>query len=72
VILVADKLLSGSGLVVSRMLGLRNPELFTPNAQAGQLAPWIKGMFRDPAGALWRELDLAALVREERFLEVGV
>ncbi len=72
VILVADKLLAGSGLVVSRMLGLRNPELFTPDAQAGQQPPWIKGTFRDPAGALWRELDLAALVREERFLEVGV
>ena len=72
VILVTDRLLAGSGLVVSRMLGLRNPELFTPDAQAAQPAPWIKGLFRDPAGALWRELDLAALVREERFLEVRV
>jgi twitching motility protein PilI len=30
VILVSDKLVGGAGLLVSRMLGLRSPEAFTP------------------------------------------
>lgn len=74
VILIAGRLLEGSGLMVSRMLGLRNPEQFIVEpAQTGGTTgrPWIKARHRDPAGALWHELDVEALAGDLRFLEVG-
>lgn len=72
VILISDRLIEGSGLLVNRMLGLRNPEQFTlePHAEpAGR--PWVKARFRDSAGAQWNELDVAVLVADLKFLEVG-
>ncbi len=71
VILVSDRLLPGSGLLVSRMLGLRNPEQFSPVARPSGSPPWVGGVYSDAGGGRWLELDLAALVREPRFLEVG-
>lgn len=70
-ILISDKQIEGSGLMVSRMLGLRNPEQFTAEPEGGNPLPWVKGVYRDSGGVRWHELDVAALVREERFLEVG-
>ena len=73
VILVAEKLIEGSGFVVSRMLGLHNPEQFTPESSDTFVAkPWIKGAYRDAGGTRWYELDLSELTRDARFLEVGV
>lgn len=73
VILVAERLIDGSGLVVSRMLGLHNPDLFTPvQLESEATRPWIKGAFRDAGGTTWYELDLAGLTRDAHFLEVGV
>ena len=71
VILVSDRLVAGSGLLVSRMLGLRNPEQFTAAQRPGDAAPWVAGAYTDAGGTRWFELDLPALVREQRFLEVG-
>lgn len=71
VILVSDKLVVGSGLLVSRMLGLRNSEQFIPAARPAEAAPWIGGLYTDAGGAPWLELDLPALAKEQRFLEVG-
>lgn len=73
VILVAEKLIEGSGFVVSRMLGLHNPELFTPvPLESEAMRPWINGAFRDAGGTTWYELDLTGLTRDTHFLEVGV
>jgi len=71
VILVSDKLVGGAGLLVSRMLGLRNPEHFIAADRPPDAAPWLGAVFRDAAGASWHELDLARLAKERRFLEVG-
>ena len=73
VILVAEKLIEGSGFLVSRMLGLHNPELFNPEVlDPGVAQPWIKGVYRDAAGARWTELDLSGLTHDARFLEAGI
>ena len=73
VILVAERLIEGSGLVVSRMLGLHNPALFTAvPLDAEATRPWISGAFRDAGGTTWYELDMAGLTRDAHFLEVGV
>ena len=71
VILVSERLVGGAGLLVSRMLGLRNPEQFTAASRPSDAAPWMGGAFTDAGGTRWLELDLPALVREQRFLEVG-
>jgi twitching motility protein PilI len=72
-ILISDRLIEGSGLMVSRMLGLRNPEQFTaePIQDGVSEHPWIRAKYRDPAGVLWHELDAKALVGNMQFLEVG-
>lgn len=72
VVLIAEKLIEGSGFVVSRMLGLHNPAQFTPEVpEASAARPWIAGSYRDASGARWYELDLLGLTRDTRFLEVG-
>jgi twitching motility protein PilI len=71
VILVSERLVGGAGLVVSRMLGLRNPEQFNPATKPAGAPPWVGAAYNDAGGSRWLELDLPALVREQRFLEVG-
>lgn len=71
VILVSDRLVGGAGLLVSRMLGLRSPEQFNPAAKPGGAPPWVAAAYTDASGTQWLELDLPALAREQRFLEVG-
>jgi len=72
VILIHDRLIEGSAILVSRMLGLRNPETFTLEAGEDKCRPWLKSLFSRSGGTLWHELDLTMLVRETRFLEVGL
>src|SRR4051812_19233436 len=71
VILISDRIVAGSGLVVSRMLGLRNPEQFNAAPKPANAPPWVANAFTDAGGTRWMELDLPALAREQRFLEVG-
>jgi twitching motility protein PilI len=71
VILVSERIVAGSGLVVSRMLGLRNPEQFNAAPKPANAPPWVANAFTDAGGTRWMELDLPALAREQRFLEVG-
>ena len=63
VILVSDRIVAGSGLVVSRMLGLRNPEQFNPLPKPASAPPWVANAFADAGGTRWLELDLPALAR---------
>jgi twitching motility protein PilI len=71
VILVSDRLVAGAGLLVSRMLGLRNPEQFNAAPRPADAPPWVGAAYTDAGGTRWLELDLPRLVREQRFLEVG-
>lgn len=71
VILVSDRLVAGAGLLVSRMLGLRNPEQFNTAARPAGAPPWVAAAYSDAGGTRWLELDLPVLAREQRFLEVG-
>ena len=71
VVLVSERLLGGAGLLVSRMLGLRNPEQFNAAARPADAPPWVGAAYTDAGGPRGMELDLPALVREQRFLEVG-
>ena len=69
-LLIAERFQSFSGLVISRMLGLKNVQAMQP-VQEPAARPWIAGAFRDEEGRLWHELNIGALVAHEDFLHVG-
>jgi twitching motility protein PilI len=69
-LLISERFQSFSGLVISRMLGLKNVQGMEPVQEAAN-RPWIAGAFRDDEGRLWHELDVGALVAHEDFLHVG-
>jgi twitching motility protein PilI len=72
-VLVADRFQSYSGLLIGRMMGLRNLQnLEALELPAGpQRRPWLGAAYRDPEGRNWNELNVAALVGNENFLNVG-
>ena len=70
-LLIADRFQSFSGLIISKMLGLKNVQTMQPIEETGS-RPWIAGAFRDEEGRLWHELNIGALVAHEDFLHVGV
>jgi twitching motility protein PilI len=59
-----------AGLMVDRVLGLRNLTDFTP-LEAGGDHPWAARAWRDNVGAEWRELDVARLAQDTEFLQIG-
>jgi len=70
-LLIAERFQSFSGLVISRMLGLKNVQSMQPVDEPAK-RPWVAGAFRDEEGRLWHELNIGALVAHEDFLHVGV
>jgi twitching motility protein PilI len=61
-----------AGLVVHRVLGLRNlAELRQANAPSGGPA-WYGLCWTDPQGGLWQEIDLSLLAQDPGFLQVGI
>jgi twitching motility protein PilI len=60
-----------AGLVVERVLGLRNLAQFEPAAADAAAPPWQAASWRDADGASWQEIDLAVLARDPAFLQVG-
>lgn len=69
-LLIADRFQSFSGLVISRMLGLKNIQTLEPvDEQADQ--PWVGAAYRDEEGRVWRELNVSELTGSDAFLHVG-
>jgi len=60
-----------AGLVVNRVLGLRNLTEFSP-VDGGAQRAWASRTWRDKTDNEWRELDLARLVQDQQFLQVGL
>jgi twitching motility protein PilI len=61
-----------AGLIVHRVLGLRNlAELTQGEAIAGAPA-WYGARWVDRTGGQWQEIDLALLAQDPGFLQVGV
>jgi twitching motility protein PilI len=69
-LLIAERFHSFSGLVISRMHGLKNVQVMQATEQAAD-RPWVGAAYRDGDGRLWRELDMAALVAHDDFLHVA-
>lgn len=62
---------SNASLLVSRMLGLKNPEDFTGEASDPSAVPWEVGRFSDGQGLIWRKLSVRALLDDHEFMNIG-
>ena len=60
-----------AGLVVNRVLGLRNLTDYSP-VEGDHARAWASRTWRDKTDMEWRELDLPRLVQDEQFLQVGI
>jgi twitching motility protein PilI len=69
-LVLSERFRCGAALLVERSLGLRALGELTPQNVAAP-APWIRGQYSDAEGRIWKELDVAALVQHEAFLEVS-
>ena len=59
------------GLLVRKVVGLRNADEFTPVANANPDKSWISGMVRDHEDREYREINMASLIRDPAFLDIG-
>ncbi|NMM37100.1 MAG: chemotaxis protein CheW [Glaciimonas sp.] len=77
-IIVLSRALSlHGGLLVPRVLGLHNPQQMTPAPepdQVSELSPWhwARQRYRDAQSRYWTQIDVAALVQDSRFLQIGL
>jgi len=61
-----------AGLVVTRVLGLRNVAELAPAAPPLDVPEWYAQRWMDGDGNAWQEIDLAILARDPAFLTVGL
>lgn len=72
-LILNDRFRSGAALLVERSLGLRDPGELQPGSEPGKSQPpFVRGVFTDPQGKLWKELDVAALIQDQEFLEASL
>lgn len=71
-LLVGAKHGSNAALLVSRMLGLKNPDDFTPAEAAAEAPVWARGRYRDQQGRLWHKLSVRDLLADQDFMNIGV
>ena len=60
-----------TGIVVERVLGLRNLAELAPAAAPEDSPAWYSHRWMDGEGNAWQEIDLARLARDPQFLQVG-
>lgn len=60
-----------TALLVTRALGLRNPDDFEVDDSFTSAHPWIGGALRDHQNRLWKRLVVRALLADPRFLDAG-
>jgi len=61
-----------AGIVVQRVLGLRNVAELAPAAPPEDGPAWYAQRWMDGDGNAWQEIDLAILARDSAFLQVGI
>jgi twitching motility protein PilI len=73
IVAFAPSLAFNSGLLVSRVMGLRNAaemEVYSPTET--QEVPWAVRRYIDRDSQVWTELDLSLIVQDPQFLQVGL
>jgi twitching motility protein PilI len=60
-----------AGIVVNRVLGLRNLAELAPAAPPAAMPDWYTQRWMDGDGNAWQEIDLARFAHDPAFLQVG-
>lgn len=71
-LLVGAKHGSNAALLVTRMLGLKNPEDFTPETPDPAAPAWAVQRYADTQGKIWRKLSVRELLADNDFMNIGV
>ena len=73
-LLLNERYRSGAALLVGRSLGLRDTDELELRAPAGssEPPPFVRALYADSQGKLWKELDVAALIQHPAFLEASL
>jgi twitching motility protein PilI len=66
VLLIADQYAFNAALLVDRVLGLRDVRTWRQDEADGQAE------YHDEQGLAWRKLDVAGLLAQPEFLQVGI
>ncbi|MBR7799904.1 chemotaxis protein CheW [Undibacterium fentianense] len=80
VLAFSNSLSFNSGLLVSKVLGLRNADEMdlidemasSDEPQIGARKPWVLNRFIDADGHIWSQLSLSLLVQDQEFLHIGL
>lgn len=70
-LLVGTKFGANSALLVSRMLGLKNPENFALAAPDDAAPAWAAARYTDVNGQVWRKLSVRDLLVDQDFMNIG-
>lgn len=70
-LLVGTRHGSNAALLVTRMLGLKNPEQFSPAPAAADGRDWESERLVDAEGRVWKKLNVRALLADPDFMEIG-
>jgi twitching motility protein PilI len=60
------------GIVVERVIGLRNVAELAPASPPQSAPAWYAQRWMDGQGHAWQEIDLAQLAQDPSFLQVGI
>ena len=60
-----------AALLVSRMLGLKNPEDFTAEPADISMPAWGMQRFADTQGKIWHKLSVRELLADQDFMNIG-
>jgi twitching motility protein PilI len=71
IVVFSPSLSCNCGLLVSRVMGLRNGTELELQTTADPAEAWSARRFLDREGELWTELKLSLVARDARFLDVG-
>ncbi len=66
VLLIGQKYNFNTGLLVSKVLGLRNAKDWQHSERNGVV------LFQDDSGQEWRKLDIKQLIQQPEFIQIGV
>lgn len=71
-LLVGPRHGTNAALLCTRMLGLKSRDAMTPATPDLDAPPWAPEAYTDNEGRRWKRLDVAQLLADERFMEIGV
>ncbi len=70
-VLLPNAAIHGAAILVTRMAGLRNPENFAREPSTKAMPQWVGEIFRDGEQQAWHLLNIDALSKHQKFLNVA-